>query len=421
MNYLHKGILSLAIGVSFLSCEKETIKEGVITESAIQEDASLVDIVAFSELTGNIGQSFSYIDGKSKAVSSLGEAELTTAKFLYIDTDNIDSLAYSYDDLLDWSYESKTGLIFESATGNHENTDNFYSNTVGGAGLSYMVEGLVVEQSELDDQTSFIVVNAENSIGAEDAIDMFLHDLYVSKYPLIPVEEPIFDEELIIDDENSVSNDVIYESSASSSQKYRYATYTNISYDAAVKAAIAREKKLEPNYALQKIHKRVDRFEAHIVSRKDRKKVWLKKGEVHDANKRCRNQQSASYSKALNYSKSWSTSASIGLNVGPFSFGGSYSYGSSTTKGTTDGSSLSMRKRYAQGGVFVFQEYLTGYVSGQTRFQLKMLKFDGTAGNIYMDVKINYTGKKNNWEGPRAQTKPAFGWATWGYTLKDCS
>ena len=178
MKHLQKGLISLAIGLSLFSCETESIKENATTEGA---NLSEVDIAAFSDLTGSIGQSFKYIDGKSKTIDGLGEVESTNAKFLYVDTDSLDSLKYSYEDLLDWSYDSKVGLIFESATANHENTNDFYLNTVGASSLDYTVEGLVVEQSELSDNTTFVVVNEENGIGAEDTIEIFMNDLYESK------------------------------------------------------------------------------------------------------------------------------------------------------------------------------------------------------------------------------------------------
>ena len=184
MNHLHKGLLLLAVGFTFFSCENEAIDQGII-ENTAEENSTVTDIVTFSGLTGNIGKSFNYIDGKSKAVESLSEAEAINAKFLYIDTDSMDSLDYSYEDLLDWSSETKTGLIFESATGNHEMTNDFYLNEVGASALDYAVEGLVVEQSQLSDKTTFVVVSEENGIGAEDTIEIFLNELYESKYSTI--------------------------------------------------------------------------------------------------------------------------------------------------------------------------------------------------------------------------------------------
>lgn len=425
MNHLCKGLLLLTVGFTFFSCENETIDQGII-ENTAEENSTVTDIVTFSGLTGNIGKSFNYIDGKSKAVENLSEAEAINAKFLYIDTDSMDSLGYSYDDLLDWSSETKTGLIFESATGNHEMTNDFYLNEVGASALDYTVEGLVVEQSQLEDKTTFVVINKENGIGAEDTIEIFLNELYESKYPTILDTTSIDEEEEFYDNDNPIVTEVFTEEDSDRSGKTvgnvttLSVTYTNISQSSAeAKAKALALKRAGNNSKFSSFSNYKYNLKAKLITQKNQRRKYLKTGSRHDASGKCKGQQTATYSRSMSYSKTWSTTFSTGVDVGPVTFGGSFSVGGSKTSGTANTSSLSMRKRYAQGGVSVSQKYCTGYVSGDIKFKATARK--QIRGQVQVNTTLKFTGTKNTWKGWRQKSKPAFTWEATGYTLRNCN
>lgn len=411
MKNLKKWLYLIALCIAFTSCENDLIEE--TAEANNQTIGKNLDMVTFSSPTGNVGTAFSRIDGKSKVILNLDEAQSTTAKFLYVDTDQIKNLQYSYQDLLEWSYKSKIGLIFESATANHLNTQDFYTNEVGGTNLNYMVEGLVVEQSQDEDRAIFVVLNNE-IIDANHTIEMFFNDLYERRFPTVLDSEPA--EDLEFYDNDNPKNVEITDPSEKGLNKTYNITYNNISQSSAeskVKALLSK-----PNTKFVGFKDYKYNLKASIVKQENEKTVWLKQGNLHNASGKCSGQQTASYGQTMAYAKTWSTSFSLSTKVGPVTFGGSFSYGGSTTKGTANTSSLSMKKQYAQGGVACKVKYCTGYTTGDIKF--KATGKYAIRTNVTYNVTLKFSGKSNKWTGWRQKTKEAFSWSQWGSSLKKC-
>ncbi|GAA4116443.1 hypothetical protein GCM10022393_17110 [Aquimarina addita] len=411
MKNLTKSVLLLAMTICFISCENETFDQPV--ENALEETIT-PDLVTFTPITGNIGESFNRVDGKYKLLENLDEAAFTKARFLYIDTDQLATQPYSYDDLLVWSTNSKIGLIFESATSNHLNTHEFYTTTVGGADLDYIVEGLIVEQSATEYKSTFTVVNSENGINADDTVHVLFEELYESKFPTILDREPAVAE--FYDNDNPV----ITEELTKGYVTYVSVTYTNISQSKAeAKAKALANARAGNNSSFSGFSNYTKHLNSTLVFQSNSQKEYLKTGNKHDALGKCSGQQTASYGQSMSYSKSWSTSFTASVNVGKtFTFGGSYSFGGSTTSGTMNTSSISMRKRYAKGGISTYKKWCKGYVLGNIKFRATSHK--QIRGQVQVNVTLKFTGNGNKWTGWRQKTEPAFTWEQWGYTLPNC-
>lgn len=415
-NFKIKLTLIVLLCTTAISCDKEdqfesefdlktetissTANDNIIADEIIEtEDAIENTKVALLSRSrkGKFVELFKKYNVETFSVRSTSENIQAETGFLYIDVDDFTNDINKADNIINNAQSKGLNLIIESGSNNRKNLNDFL---LGNFDISENMEALIIINKA--DKSDFIPID---EINFDQSIFDVFSDLFSSHLP----EEDL-----------TISSNIFKNSEPNLSAKETY-SYKNTTDDSALSAA---KKKYGGGSSCSWSYKGEKWLEQPNASLKKAGKAYyayLKKGEIHDAIGKCQNQQTASYSNSFAVSKTWGVrvSGKIEFN-GPFWKVGvdvSKSWGGGKTNSTTNGSSLKMRRRYAQAWIRQKVQLYSGGTTGRRQLSYKVsCKGEGKSETVY--VNIRYDG----WAMQTTQPvgKQTYGWAQWGAWLKKC-
>ncbi len=406
-----KLVLFAIIGLLGVSCEEDQINDASNAQNtnietlpeAIDDGATTQNIytkvaIVQSAHKGKIGQLLDLHDVEQYEINADVPRFEPQTGFIYIDAD----LTVDAESIITVAEENNLNFIIESGSGNLEKLAAF--NEV--FGISETFEGLFIFNNGR--RNDFVPVDHKKlNFNAEDAFSVFFGDYLPQKEEF---ETPVQPEQ----------NTVTPTEGPSFQAKETY-NYTNITHSSALSRA---KKKFGGgsacSWSLNKSSTSGVSARQTSVSR-TASDDWLVKGSQHNAKGKCRSQQTASYSKSLSYSKTWSVAVGgkVEVQSGLIKLGlsASTSYGNGVTRGATDGTSLKMRKEWAQGGVVQRVKYHQGVLNGKQVIEWKV-SCKGESKSETVIVNINHSN--NPYATWQPTSKEFFRWAEWGKLLRKC-